>query len=39
MAIGITVISGLPLALASQPKRSQKPQYSQAPNFEPSGLV
>jgi len=39
IAIGITVISGLPLAFASQPKRSQKPQYWHAPNLAPSGLV
>src|SRR6478752_4227577 len=39
MAIGITVICGLPLALASQPKRWQYPQYWQGPNFDPSGLV
>ena len=39
MAIGITVICGLPFALASQPKRWQYPQYWQGPNFDPSGLV
>jgi hypothetical protein len=30
---------GLPFAFASQPKRWQKPQYWQAPNRAPSGLV
>src|SRR5207244_1837685 len=39
IAIGITVRCGEPFALASQPKRWQKPQYWQAPNFAPSGLV
>src|SRR5215218_1701823 len=39
IAIGITVMCGLPLAFASQPKRSQNPQYWHAPSFEPSGFV
>ncbi len=39
LASGMTVIGGLPLALDSQPKRSQKPQYWHCPNTEPPGLV
>jgi len=39
ITIGITVMWALPLALASQPKRPQYPQYWQAPYFDPSGLV
>jgi hypothetical protein len=39
MAIGITDTCALPLALASQPKRWQKPQYCQAPYLAPSGVV
>ena len=35
----MTVMCGLPLALASQPKRSQCPQYTHAPRRAPSGLV
>src|SRR5712691_7589635 len=36
IAIGMTVICGLPLAFASQPKRWQWPQYWQAPKREPN---
>src|SRR5437763_569188 len=39
IAFGITVMCGLPLAFASQPNRSQWPQYTQAPRREPSGFV
>src|SRR5437016_2676719 len=38
-AIGMTAMCGLPFAFASQPNRSQWPQYWQAPNFAPSGFV
>src|SRR5450631_4097813 len=37
--MGMTVMWGLPLAFASQPKRWQWPQYWHAPKREPSGLV
>jgi hypothetical protein len=39
IAIGMTVMCGLPFAFASQPKRWQKPQYWHAPNRAPSGFV
>src|SRR6185503_20631076 len=39
IAFGITVMCGLPFALASQPKRSQCPQYTHAPRRDPSGFV
>src|SRR5258708_2326014 len=39
MAMGMTVMCGLPLAFASQPKRWQWPQYWQPPKREPSRLV
>ncbi len=39
MSTGSTQTLGEALALASQPNRSQWPQYSQAPSVRPSGLV